>query len=371
MADATLPEDVMVLILRLLPVKSLIRFTCVSKRFHSIILSDPKFAKSQFETARDRKTLDRRLLYNTTIHPLNRRVRDSTISTRLESLLLETTSFGYSSSVRRLKYPFRPPAGNDLLLGSSNGIVFLAFDKKVFYAWNPSTGFYNELPDPGDLCDQQYCFRSGVGYLSATNEYKVFIASDQTRYGIFSSRAQTWKRLEAIPESCLYSPRGTLLNEALHWIDHDNGLMVFDLAQEKFRKMALPKFDERGLNQWGNLGVSADGCLSFAYSTKADRDCLCVWVMKEYGVLDSWTKLFNLFSNPPEGLWGYGSVLVLETSIVAHIYTITKVDDCNYADVKGWIKILHKEEDKCGMYMVEGFDLKMIQYQETLLRLDD
>ncbi|KAL6134862.1 hypothetical protein ACLB2K_067090 [Fragaria x ananassa] len=110
---------------------------------------------------------------------------------------------------------------------------------------------------------------------------------------------------------------------------------------------------------------------AFAFSTGHASDCFCVWVVKEYRVLDSWTKLFHFkFSNLPEGDWGFGSVLVLETSIVAEVYTTTEVDECCDTDVKGCIKILHKEEDKCGMYMTEGFDLKMIRYQESLLRLD-
>ncbi|XP_050379968.1 uncharacterized protein LOC126797373 [Argentina anserina] len=46
-----LPEDVVLKIQCRLPVKSLIRFTCVSKRWRSIIISDLHFAKSTFQLA--------------------------------------------------------------------------------------------------------------------------------------------------------------------------------------------------------------------------------------------------------------------------------------------------------------------------------
>ncbi|KAM5576789.1 hypothetical protein ABKV19_007567 [Rosa sericea] len=133
-----LPEEIIVNIFTWLPVKSLIRFTSVSKRLHSVILSDPKFAQSQFNAARQQKTLNRRLLV-------------STDAPRLESLQLDDTpSFGEPSSVRKLSFPFPPrPGGCVKLLGSRNGLVFVAVDEKLFYIWNPSIGFLKQLPDPG------------------------------------------------------------------------------------------------------------------------------------------------------------------------------------------------------------------------------
>ncbi|KAL6142034.1 hypothetical protein ACLB2K_060318 [Fragaria x ananassa] len=107
MEEANLPEEMIVLILTLLPAKSLIRLTCVSKRFHSIILSDPKFAKSQFQAARDRKTLDHTLIY-------------SVKGPRFGSLDLGTPSFGDPSSARNLNLPFGSPAPAVALLGYSS-----------------------------------------------------------------------------------------------------------------------------------------------------------------------------------------------------------------------------------------------------------
>ncbi|XP_004305239.1 PREDICTED: uncharacterized protein LOC101302094 [Fragaria vesca subsp. vesca] len=254
MAETTLPVELIVLILTWLPVKSLIRFTCVSKRFRSIILSDPKFAKSQLRAAHDRKTLTQRLLYSPTVP-------------ELESLDLDSPSFDDCSSLRKHKLPLDPADSYALPLGSCNGI-------------------------------------------------------------------------------------GILLNEALHWLDTSKEIVAFDLGQEKhkFRKMLLPlDFNDGGGDYYENhLGVSAGGYLSLARNLYVCGDCIDIWVMGEYGVLESWTKRFNLkFSDPHNDDigWKYNHVLVLETGVF-------------------W-NILQNEEDKCSMYEAEGHWLHMIQYQES------
>ncbi|XP_024190186.1 putative F-box protein At3g16210 [Rosa chinensis] len=187
MAEATLPKEMIVLILSWLPVKLLLQFTSVSKRFHFIILSDPKFAESQFQAAREHKTLTCRLLCSTT-------------TPRLESLDLETPSFGDRSSVRKLKLPLRPPANDVMPLGSCNGIVFLAIDEQIYYMWSPSTGFFKKSPDPGFSPNNKAIIVHGVGYLPATDDYIVFVGStdfvdDKNEGVIFSCRDHAWKTL--------------------------------------------------------------------------------------------------------------------------------------------------------------------------------
>ncbi|KAL6145888.1 hypothetical protein ACLB2K_056572 [Fragaria x ananassa] len=344
MAETTLPVELIVLILTWLPVKSLIRFTCVSKRFRSIILSDPKFAKSQLRAAHDRKTLTQRFLYSPTVP-------------ELESLDLDSPSFDDCSSLRKHKLPLDPADSYALPLGSCNGIVFLAFDDNIIYTWNPSTGFLKKLPDPGFSRNGNELILYGVGYLSATDDYRVFVVSadyeNDKEVAMFSSRAKAWKTLEVdFDESCFCSNQGILLHEALHWLDTSKEIVAFNLGQEKhkFRKMLLPlDFNDGGGDYYENhLGVSAGGYLSLARNLYVCGDCIDIWVMGEYGVLESWNKRFNLkFSDPHNDDigWKYNHVLVLETGVF-------------------W-NILQNEEDKCSMYEAEGHWLHMIQYQES------
>ncbi|XP_062006207.1 uncharacterized protein LOC133723395 isoform X2 [Rosa rugosa] len=171
--------------------------------------------------------------------------------------------------------------------------------------------------------------------------YKVFvvlvdIVDEKDKAAIFSSRAHAWK---------------TVLEEE---------------EEHRFRKMLLPNFHNVTLGpQYSHLGVSVGGCLSLAGYLLDATDCIDVWVMREYDVRDSWTKLFNLkLSDPPKEQWSYNRILVTETSMVAEIF-VGNVG-------RGLVKILKKEEDKCSIYMigVEGDWIDMIEYQESLLRID-
>ncbi|XP_004305231.1 PREDICTED: F-box/kelch-repeat protein At3g23880-like [Fragaria vesca subsp. vesca] len=315
MAETTLPEEMIVSILSWLPVKSLIRFTCVSKRFHSLILSDPKFAQSQFRAARDRKTPTPRLLCSSCF-----KLR----APKFESLDLESPSFGDFSSVRELKLPFQPAANYVSLLGSCNGIVFLAFDYKIFYMWNPSIGFFKNLPHPGFSTNENDLHFYGVGYLPATDDYIVFVNSidffdDKNESAIYSSRSQAWKTLVVdFDVFSVLSNQGILLKEALHWVHDRDKILAFDLAQEeekhKFRAMLPPRdFNDHGGDYYFNhLGVSPStgGCLSLVRYRQSSADCIHVWVMREYDVRDSWTVYFEVFG-PPRGVlvlhWRFGS----------------------------------------------------------------
>ncbi|XP_062012849.1 F-box protein CPR1-like [Rosa rugosa] len=308
MAETDLPEDVILNILSWLPVKSLIRFTSVSKRFRSIILYDPKLARTQFEAACQRKTLSCRLIFHT-------------VTRRLESLDLDTPSYGDISSSRKLSFPFEEPGSDISLLGSCNGLVFVAFGEVDFYIWNPATRFFMELPKPG-FSDGLWLRYYGAGYLSATDDYKVFAASYDV-YGptremkMFSLRAHVWKTIQH-PGHDKASDEGTLLNEAIHWLV-GNEILAFDFAQEEFRTMRLPDHHEiQDPFGVGYVGVS-EGCL-----------CVCG----------------HRRSVAVKGVGGEWSL----------------------------VKIDHKEEEKFLVYTTGGtsFDRyrNMIPYEESLLRIN-
>lgn len=175
-----------------LPVKSLMRFKCVSKGWRSLI-SDPQLAKAHFQLASTQQTLTHGLLFFiTTQQPL-------------ESLVLESPSFGDRSSARKLALPF-PPLNETkdldlLLLGSCNGLVFACFSKQSYCIWNPTTGFFQGLPDPEFAHPEDVHFlHHGIGYVSETDEYKVIISVDffsGQEVRIFSLRDQIWKVMES------------------------------------------------------------------------------------------------------------------------------------------------------------------------------
>ncbi|XP_062014072.1 F-box/kelch-repeat protein At3g23880-like [Rosa rugosa] len=350
----------MVKILERLPLKSLIRFTSVSKRWRSIILSDPKFAKSQFQTASDHQTCCHRVLIST---PNESEFQSRNLGTPWSSL-------GDNSSVTKVRCPFNRPGTAVNLLCSCNGLVCaLHVPENHLYIWNPSTGFFFKLPEPVGCPLKHRCLvYYGFGYLSASDDYKLIAklelnAADDydgdevggKEMHIFSSRANIWKTTEA-PLDANFEYEGALSNEALHWPDNLD-ILAFDLAREEFRRLPLPTGD----GDFRDLRAFGDCLCAFDFET------LDLWVMKEYGVADSWTKLFKLkVSDQPEEIVGWWLVSVMETSTFLQKGTL-----CHGGGlVFDFIRSVHTEDNPEMHVLSRDTDFReMIEYQETLLWL--
>ncbi|XP_024155856.1 F-box/kelch-repeat protein At3g06240-like [Rosa chinensis] len=168
-----LPKDLIVKILEMLSIKSLIRFTCVSKRWRFMILSDPNFAKSQFQIASEQQTVSRRALCEA--HESD----------------CESLDFEKPMDSRKVRCPFKQPGRRVRILCSCNGLVVAAPSNSDMYIWNPSTGFFKKLPDPGPY---------GFGYLAATDDCKLIVnffrGEKIVKAKVFSSRANSWKTIE-------------------------------------------------------------------------------------------------------------------------------------------------------------------------------
>ncbi|XP_008234388.1 PREDICTED: F-box/kelch-repeat protein At3g23880-like [Prunus mume] len=334
-----LPEEIIVQILCRLPMKPLIRFSSVSKRWRYLIIKDPQFAQSHFKLASDRKTLTQRLLISTDY--------------QIRSLDPETPSFAdNNSSLNNLTF-----AHFSNLVGCCNGLVCVdvdGYEKHDLSLWNPSTGFKRKLPDSDFACAvknvsrfaESDIGRSGLGYVSSTDDYKIFIDADvyskplQTFMEIYSSRLNSWKPIqvrEHDPPCSFRSPTtssmGALLNEALHWFyrkvgEEEPTILAFDLAKEEFREVPFPTFDgdadDVDVHYMGVQVVSRGGgeclCVSIA-RRRGGVNFMEFWVMREYGVRESWTMLFKFNTDHVSeavggNLHGYEAIFVTEGGTV-------------------------------------------------------
>ncbi|KAL9411039.1 hypothetical protein AB3S75_044754 [Citrus x aurantiifolia] len=125
---AKLPQDIVADILSRLPVKSLLRFKCVSKPWFSLI-SDSQFAKTQLKQAKsDCSGNIRRVLLTTS---------------PLQSIDYEAFGFGDGSDSNitvQLGYPGENVPEDDAdIIGSRNGLVCIDFDSTNMVMWNPTT----------------------------------------------------------------------------------------------------------------------------------------------------------------------------------------------------------------------------------------
>ncbi|KAG6646866.1 F-box/kelch-repeat protein At3g06240-like [Carya illinoinensis] len=295
MSTKHLPETVVVEILLRLPVKSLLRFRYVSKRWRSLI-SDPRFAKSHFRQASERS---QRLL----------------ISSRSEILSLDcNVPFRDSSTLREHVVPSLRRGRHVRIVGSCNGLVCVAVHRhKGFHIWNPSTGDVRKLPDPTfSLRGENYWH--GFGYDPSTDDYKLLVASflflpryQGSEGKLFSLKRNSWKTilLGADASSQAYESTWILCNGSLHWQlelweelgsvwvpECRDQICVFDLAEEKFHEMLMPvevgdRFNGIFFCALGNLG----GCL---YFISYNRTHINLWRMMECGVRESWALTLQI-----------------------------------------------------------------------------
>ncbi|KAL6225071.1 hypothetical protein ACLB2K_003923 [Fragaria x ananassa] len=269
-----LPEDLIYKILTGLPAKPLMRFKCVSKRWRSLI-SDSQFAKTHLQLASAHQTLTHGFLVCT-----------SPYIPQLESSVLESPSFGDRSSARKLVHPTEEEGLPVLLLGSCNGFVFtclrlVGHPSRNYSIWNPTTGFFLNLPDPefpyyDDYVD--YYFRRfihhGIGYVHETDEYKVVVsANDVSTLKVLSLRDQYWREITYPHKFVDQETEGVGLHETLHWVvfdyepeppqDPEPYMVAFELRNEDFRIMQLPL-----------AAIGEDQSLAlFSW-----RGCMCLWV---------------------------------------------------------------------------------------------
>ncbi|XP_059630154.1 F-box/kelch-repeat protein At3g06240-like [Cornus florida] len=264
-----LPDHVVVGILLNLPVKSLLRFKCVSKAWRSLI-SEPDFIKAHLDFQRRYE----RLLMN------------SSLGHCLYSINLEPRIINDIEAIKISDIPDMESKWFQII-GSCNGLLCISTSHTHLYIVNPSTRVSKKVPDHPGL---KLFAIQGFGYDHTVDDYKL-LNGDQDDFHMYSLKTNSWKKVEScFPRSSIVRRYGTSLNGAIHWVcnEHDTNqhqqysyvIVAFSLADEKFSKIALP------IQGLVDVGVF--------------RGCLCMsrrrpngefWVMKKYGVTQSWTNV--------------------------------------------------------------------------------
>ncbi|KAK2971891.1 hypothetical protein RJ640_013716 [Escallonia rubra] len=162
-----------------------------------------------------------------------------------------------------------------------------------------------ELVDSGrwTLVGARRMTRSGevvLGYDHVSDDYKVMrvvqFDTFDNEVKVYNVKSNSWRRVKDFPFCQPYKHvNGLLVSGALHWVvrrdpeSKANLVSGFDLGSEEYRLILLPEFSDE----------------DFHKSVNELRGCLCVvcnyhflyadiWVMKVYGVKESWTKLFSV-----------------------------------------------------------------------------
>lgn len=282
--NAYLPDEIVKDIISRLPVKSLLQFRCVSKHWRNLI-SCTQFIKSHLKNAISSSTQHRILLPTTPLISLS--YNDINESVQLDS-------------------PFLNPRSSIKILGSCNGLVCLIDATRDIIIYNPSTRRHFkpfQSPQQALHCSKRVEFVYGFGCGSNPNDMKLVRFprfardSEYNKLKVCDKTPSSWK-IGAV-SSCydFIDTVGTFLNGSIHWLAYCNGndddhrvVASFSLSNETFTELCLPPQDS-SLPCYV-LGV-LQGCLCAICDDIGYTD-VEIWLMKEYGVVSSWTKFVKI-----------------------------------------------------------------------------
>ncbi|KAA8524477.1 hypothetical protein F0562_010900 [Nyssa sinensis] len=302
-----LPPDVLIEILTRLPVKSVIRFTSVCKSWYSLI-RNPSFITTHLnQTIASKKKNDQFLL-----------VRHYNKNDKKEHYTLHHDDETFGDKFLEIQFPFKSQLAFFRIVGSCNGLLCLCDDlfgdTHTIVLWNPSIRKSVNLPMPSKP-QWPNMFVLGFGLDPTTNDYKVvrivYYKEHLFRYKtppeveICTLSTKSWRRISSTaPPYCIveFMWSQVFLNGAVHWIAYDphvvggfhNLILSFDMRNEVFCEMTLPVALAGQQATSLSINVLGESLAIFGYVRQIGTGSCCIWVMKEYGVAESWTKLVTI-----------------------------------------------------------------------------
>ncbi|CAI9118804.1 OLC1v1020417C1 [Oldenlandia corymbosa var. corymbosa] len=333
-APSSFPQDLLTDILVQLPVKSIGRFRGVSKSWRTL-LSSPKFIKDH-------------LAFHNLFDPEKLIFKEAFYC----PLVLTFTTDGSSNDgiSRKVVCPILDQTMWAKIEGSCHGLVLLINSGWSMILMNPITLQCAKIPNFGLSFDPIVVAMYGLGYDESTDDYKIVSLSyydngdehktvshsyydfdyehddedsDETFVDIYSVKMQTWKRLANSPynHTIPHVAHGIFVNGCLHWLACDTKtqgcpsvIAAFNLALEKFEKVPPPRDVEESKFLFNQLTVLG-GCLALIV-VNTHESVFDVWVMKEYGMQESWSKFTINYPEDRNPYWFKVACLLRDDEIV-------------------------------------------------------
>ncbi|CAH9098733.1 unnamed protein product [Cuscuta epithymum] len=395
-----IPSDIIEEILSKLPVRSLLRFRCVSRPWKSLI-SEPWFTRKHVTEGIRRRP---KLVFNHDGHrhpehklyiysvymfafgpkrgqPMGIEPCKSTLSSVSNQCLEGTTN---------LTSP--PPL--TLYEGCRGYIMLKVFCPELWcvsvgeslFLWNPSlsSSSYVKLPDPPPPLPGRSRLREsyGVGYDARGDDYKLLRVHQfgspaaQPWTGrlcmethVYSLRRNAWRKIQNHYFPPAKSSTTVLLLDtdsttvpvggALHWIGYpikyntisyttckktSVSIVSFDLSSERYGLVPQSKFFPISIaDSYCSKLTVLKGMLCVYVSTYAEKN-LALWAMKDYGVEESWTKLCDVPHPALDGPSFSGDCKFTRTAAL-HLYEDGKLLLMTKLYSLGEIVILNSKED--------------------------
>ncbi|XP_022774049.1 F-box protein CPR30-like [Durio zibethinus] len=301
-----LPKDLMMEILLNLPVKSLLRFKSVCKSWYALINSN-KFITMHLDRSR-------------------RNNKESILIKRFNS-----ESSQSKASLSMISHNDSSCSGVDVYLGilgnssvydlelsaNCDGIIFYSnYSQGYSVLCNLATRETILVPDTSSGNDSSYLYSVAFGYDLKNHRYKAVRITKSRRdndrrtsmvrmsynvevytLGTYSWRQVNNGKLNSLNSRQISAPHGSFyFNGAIHWKgfperpdSNDIVIIVFNLSDEEFDIIPLPD-DVKPFMHF----LVWDRSFAVSHVTHRNHSLLDIFAMKEYGVKESWTKVFAI-----------------------------------------------------------------------------
>ncbi|KAL6223880.1 hypothetical protein ACLB2K_002737 [Fragaria x ananassa] len=270
---------------------------------------------------------------------------------------------GYATS-REFDCPVVVPKFSVQIYGSCNGLICLEVDYNKIIWWNPCTGDSKLLPEATHFYDDQCARYYGFGYDSTSSDYK-----------------------------------GYLVNDVVHWVEHeyedmgyitaDSKIVSFNLREEKFQEEVSFPNPPPSSGYYESVEIGAiGGCLCICFEPIDSG--LRIWVMKEYGVKESWTEVLKIsrevlpkdlvLQSRPLSILENGEVLLNLQNNVLALYnpkrktfrTVVQTHDDQWLNTAIYVETLVSPATACGVGMsrarsARASNLNQIQHANSIV----
>ncbi|XP_057438814.1 F-box/kelch-repeat protein At3g23880-like isoform X1 [Lotus japonicus] len=312
-----LPPELLTEIFSWLPVKTLMRFACVSKSWKSLIIDDSSFVKLHL----NRSPKNTHILLNIANDPYDFENDDTWVVPSSVCCLIEDLS-----SMIDAKGCYLLKDGH-LVIGSSNGLICFGnfydvgpIEEFWVQLWNPATHLKSKKSPTFNLSMRTSVdappgkVNLGFGYDNLHDTYKVVLVhwnctKQKMETMVYCVNDIFCRKILSDPCSpiLLNQIKGQFVGGCLNWLALKNMndikyqwdnvtldqlvIASFDMSKEVYRYLPLPK----GVTEVPRFEPSLKVLGNHMYLFHDHNSIhLFVWKMVKYGALESWTQLLSI-----------------------------------------------------------------------------